>query len=45
MLTQEPTVFLIPECDTDEDVAVLLRELCEETFVEQLAGWFTDTTT
>lgn len=44
-LTQDPTVYLIPECDTDEDVADILRELCEEIFVEQLAAWFTDTTT
>jgi len=44
-LVQEPTVYLIPECDTDEDVADILRELCEEIFIEQLAGWFTDTTT
>jgi len=22
-----------------------LRQLCEEIFIEQLAGWFTDTTT
>ena len=33
---------LIPECDTEEDVRDVLRELCEEIFVEQLAGWFTD---
>jgi len=44
-LVQEPTVYLIPECDTNEDVADILRELCEEIFIEQLAGWFTDTTT
>src|ERR1700680_2544717 len=44
-LVQEPTVYLIPECDTDEDVGEALRELCEEIFIEQLAGWFTDTTT
>jgi hypothetical protein len=44
-LVQEPTVYLIPECDTNEDVADFLRELCEDIFIEQLAGWFTDTTT
>ena len=44
-LVQEPTVYLIPECDTNEDVADFLRELCEDIFIEQLAGWFTDATT
>jgi hypothetical protein len=44
-LVQESTVYLIPECDTNEDVADFLRELCEDIFIEQLAGWFTDTTT
>ena len=44
-LVQEPTVYLIPECDTDEEVADILGELCEEIFIKQLKGWFTDTTT
>jgi uncharacterized membrane-anchored protein len=44
-LVQEPTVYLIPECDTDEEVADILAELCEEIFIEQLKGWFTDTAT
>ena len=42
-LVREPTIYLIPECDTNEDVAEVLRELCDETFEEQLAGWYTDT--
>ena len=41
-LVQEPTIYLIPEWDTEEDVQGVLQELCEEIFVEQLAGWFTD---
>ena len=41
----EPTIYLIPECDTPEEVADVLHERCEEIFVEQLAGWFNDTTT
>jgi hypothetical protein len=44
-LAREPTIYLIPECDTEEDVHEVLRELCEEIFVEQLAGWFRDTDT
>jgi hypothetical protein len=41
-LTREPTIYLIPECDTEEDVREVLEELCEEIFVAQLAGWFRD---
>ena len=41
-LVQEPTIYLIPECDTGADVDQALRELCEEIFTEQLAGWFND---
>ena len=41
-LVREPTIYLIPECDTEEDVHQVLCELCEEIFVEQLAGWFRD---
>ncbi len=44
-LTREPTIYLIPECDTDEDVAEVLRDLGEKIFKEQLAGWYTDTST
>ena len=44
-LVQEPTIYLIPECDTEEDVRGVLQELCEEIFAEQLAGWFTDEST
>jgi len=44
-LVREPTIYLIPECDTDDDVADVLHELCEEIFEEQLAGWYADTST
>jgi hypothetical protein len=40
-LLLEPTIYRIPECDTNEDVEEVLRELCEEIFEEQLAGWYT----
>jgi hypothetical protein len=35
-LVLEPTIYLIPECDTPEEVVEVLHELCEEIFVEQL---------
>ena len=44
-LALDPAIYLIPECDTPEEVADVLHELCEEIFVAQLAGWFDDTTT
>lgn len=44
-LSREPTIYLIPECDTPADVEDVLQDLCEEIFCEQLAGWYTDTET
>lgn len=44
-LVREPAIYLIPECDTNEEVVEVLRERCEDIFDEQLAGWFADTTT
>ena len=41
----EPTIYLIPECDTKDDVREVLEELCEEIFVEQLDSSFRDMTT
>ena len=44
-LSQEPTIYLVPECDTDADVVKVLCKLCEEIFEVQLAGWYTDAST
>ena len=44
-LVREPTIYLIPECDTSDEVDEVLRQLCEEIFEEQLAGWYTDKST
>jgi hypothetical protein len=35
---REPTIHLIPECDTDEELVHALGELCAEIFEEHLAG-------
>ena len=35
-------IYLIPECDTKDDVREVLEELCEEIFVEQWDSWFRD---
>jgi hypothetical protein len=41
-LVREPAIYLIPECDTNAEVDEVLRELCDEIFIEQLEGWFND---
>lgn len=38
-VAQELTIYLIPECDTDDEVEKVLHELCVAIFEEQLAGW------
>ena len=32
-LSREPTIYLIPACDTEADIQEVLSELCEEIFV------------
>ncbi len=44
-LAREPAIYLLPECDTEEEVREVLEELCDKIFDEQLAGWFSDETT
>jgi hypothetical protein len=44
-VVRDPAIYLIPECDSNAEVDEVLRELCEEIFIEQLAGWFNDRTT
>ena len=39
-LSIEPTIYLIPECDTPEDVADRLRDVFDEIFQNQLDGWY-----
>ncbi len=36
----EPTIYLIPECETPEDVADCLRDVFDEIFQNQLDGWY-----
>jgi hypothetical protein len=37
-----PTIYLIAECDTNEDVEEVLNDLWEEIFEEQLAAFAVD---
>jgi hypothetical protein len=41
-LALEPTIYLVREYGTEDDVHEVSHKLCEEIFVEQLAGWFRD---
>ena len=41
-VAHEPQIYLIPECESNEDVDEVLRDLCEEIFTEQLNGWYRD---
>ena len=41
-LANEPSIHLIPECETGEDVVSVLQDLFEEIFVEELDGWYRD---
>ena len=31
--TDKPTIYMIPECDTEEDIREVLQDLCKEIFV------------
>jgi hypothetical protein len=41
-IVADPTIYLIPQYDYQDDVHEFLRDLCEEIFIEQLASWLTD---
>jgi len=38
-LRREPTIYLLPECENEEEAREYLREVCGEIFEEQLNGW------
>ena len=39
-LAHEPSIYLIPECGSDEELDAVLPNLCEEIFTEQLDAWY-----
>ena len=39
-LRREPTVYLLPESDTEEQAQRRIKKHCKEIFEEQLDGWF-----
>src|SRR5262247_2602412 len=41
-VNHEPTVYLVPAFESNEDFAKWLAQNCELIFEEQLGGWWTD---
>ena len=39
-LILEPTIYLLPEWDTEDEALQLLAEVSNEIFEEQLNGWY-----
>lgn len=38
----DPSVYLLPESDSEEDTAKLLRRFCKDIFEDELNGWWRD---
>lgn len=38
----EPTIYLVPDCDDDQDLVAHVRNYCDTIFEDQLAGWYTE---
>ena len=41
-MCQEPTVYLIRECESEEDSLACLEEIVSAVFEDQLEGWWRD---
>ncbi len=39
-LRREPTIYLLPACENEEEARECLEEECGEIFEEQLDGWY-----
>ena len=39
-LRREPTVYLLPQCESEEEARQCLQEVCRQIFEEQLDGWY-----
>jgi hypothetical protein len=39
-LQREPTVYLLPECESEEEARKYLGQVCGQIFEEQLDGWY-----
>jgi hypothetical protein len=41
-LWEEPSVYLVPECDNEKEIRKCLKEICGQIFEEQLDSWITE---
>jgi hypothetical protein len=41
-LRQEPSIYLLPEFDNNEDALKFLPKVCKQIFKEQLESWWTE---
>jgi len=41
-LERDPSIYLLPEVDSDDEAAHFLAGYCGDIFEEQLAGWLTE---
>jgi len=39
-LRREPTVYLLPECENEEETCEYVEEVCSQIFAEQLGSWY-----
>ena len=39
-IQEDPSIYLVPECDTADDIADVLLNLYAEIFADQLYGWY-----
>ena len=41
-LMQEPTIYLLPSCETENQFLAAVRKLSQEIFSQELEGWYND---
>jgi hypothetical protein len=42
---KEPTIYLLPDCEDDQDLVTHLRNYCETIFKSELESWYADPST
>lgn len=41
-VNDQPSIYLLPECESEEESAKALRKFCKDIFEERLNGWWRD---
>ena len=39
-LGADPSIYLLPECDVEDELEECFKEVCVEIFEDQLDGWY-----